>query len=120
MALLAALLVKTPSQAARCCAQVESAISQEVSERSADLVEAAGDLGHLKRVVRQLHFQIQLAQRQMATLEQQSGAEAGTVQRLRRRRERIAALHEVRAPHYLAELHGHNTRPIVRARARTG
>ena len=77
-------------------AQVESAISQEVDERSADLVEAAGDLGNLKRIVRQLHFKLELAQRKMATLAAQSGAEARTVQRLRRRRERAAALCDVR------------------------
>jgi hypothetical protein len=74
--------------------QVEVAISQEVNVRSNDLVEAAGDLGDLKRVVRQLHFKTQMLSRRWSSLNEPS---APTCRRMQhKRRKNLSSLLHVR------------------------
>jgi hypothetical protein len=76
--------------------QVDTAISKEVTHRSLDLVDAAGQIGGLHRVLRQLHFRGELAQRRLTAQREASGQASAALSRLKQRRENLARLQEVR------------------------
>ena len=75
--------------------QIDTAISKEVTHRAVDLVDAAGRVGELRSVLRQLHFKSEVAQQRWSALRSGAGAQAHAVTALSQRKQNLTRLHEV-------------------------